>query len=115
MENTIELLSRALEKQTVSQWARTFNIGPSAITNARARGRLSPVLAGNFAIKLGESPEHWIAIAALEAEAETPLLTTLKLSFKECRYSLFVPWRARCALTTHRAPRRFFYVCNWLR
>ena len=71
MQNTIDLLNKALQQQTISQWARAFNVAPSALTNARTRGRLSPVLAGNFAMKLGENPQHWIAVAALEAEPES--------------------------------------------
>jgi hypothetical protein len=71
MKSTLDLLSKALKTHTASDWARTFEISPSAITNARQRGRLSPVMAGNFAIKLGEDATQWIAIAALEAEPES--------------------------------------------
>ena len=77
MRQTLDLLNKALEKQSASAWARALNITPSAITNARARGRLSPALAGNLAIDLGENPEHWVAVAALEAEPESELLTRL--------------------------------------
>lgn len=80
MSQSIELLNRALEKHTISDWARAFNVVPSTLTNARRVGRLSPALAGNFAIELGEDAEHWIAIAAIEAEKKTPLLDRLKKS-----------------------------------
>ena len=75
MAHTLELLNEALEKQTISAWARAFNMSPSAITNATAKWRLSPVFAGNLAIEFGESPEHWVAIAAMETEPDSPLLT----------------------------------------
>lgn len=78
MSQSIELLDRALKTKTISDWARTFNVVPSTLTNARRAGRLSPALAGNFAIELGESAEHWIAIAAIEAEKKTPLLERLQ-------------------------------------
>lgn len=78
MHQTLDLLTKALAKQSASAWARSLNITPSALTNARARGRLSPALAGNLAIDLGENPEHWIAVAALEAEPESELLARLK-------------------------------------
>lgn len=78
MLTSIELLQKALEQKTLSAWARTFNVVPSTFTNAKRAGRLSPALAGNLAIELGESPEHWIAIAAIEAEKESPLLQRLK-------------------------------------
>jgi len=87
MPKTLDLLDKALKQKSASEWARTFNISPSAITNARARGRLSPSLAGNIAIKLGENQQHWIAIAALEAEPNSPLLTTLKDHQKQWLYS----------------------------
>lgn len=115
MQTTMELLNRALEIKRAATWANELNITRATFSMAKTKQRLSPVLAGSLAIKLGESAEHWIAIAALEAEPETPLLQVLKSNFEQCRFTLFVPWRARCALTTHRAPRRFFYVCNWLR
>lgn len=71
MTTTLDLLEKALLQHTASDWARTFNISPSTITNARTRGRLSPTMAGNFAIKLGENPTQWIALAAMEAEPES--------------------------------------------
>lgn len=45
---------------------------------AKKQGRLSPALAGNFAMELGEDLEHWMAIAALEAEKDSELLARLK-------------------------------------
>lgn len=77
MPNTMELLSQALQKQRAAAWAKELNVTEAAISVAKKRGRLSPVLAGHFAMKLGENPEHWIAIAALEAEPESELLTRL--------------------------------------
>ena len=71
MTHSIELLNRALQMKTVSEWARTLNIVPSTITNARRIGRLSPTMAGNFAMNLGENPTQWIALAAMEAEPES--------------------------------------------
>ena len=55
---------------------------------AQKRGRLSPVLAGHFAMKLGENPEHWIAVAALEAEPESSLLEELKAHANKWRKRL---------------------------
>jgi len=33
---------------------------------------LSPTIAGGIAAQLGENPTQWIALAALEAEPESP-------------------------------------------
>lgn len=78
MQSTMDLYAKALEKQRAAAWARDMNITPSALSIAKRQRRLSPVLAGNIAMKLGEDPEHWIAVAALEAEPDSELLARLK-------------------------------------
>ncbi len=80
MQTTMELFEKALTVQRAADWAREFNLTRGALSIAKKQRRLSPVLAGNFAIKLGEDPEHWVAIAALEAEPESTLLQRLKKS-----------------------------------
>lgn len=77
MKTSLELLNRALEIRTASDWARTLDTVPSTITNAKRAKRLSPTLAGKFAIKLGENATQWVAIAALEAEPESSYKTEL--------------------------------------
>jgi hypothetical protein len=85
MQTTMKLFGKALEVQHAAAWAREFNITPAAISIAKKQKRLSPELAGNFAIKLGENPKHWIAVAALEAEPATELLARLKESANSWR------------------------------
>ena len=85
MGTTIELFEKALSKQSAAAWARQFNLDRSTFSHVKKQGRLSPVLAGNFAIELGESPEHWIAVAALEAEKESPLLDRLERTVNSWR------------------------------
>ncbi len=80
MTSTIELLQRALEKKSASDWSRDYNITPGTFTNAKKIGRLSPMLAGNLAIDLGENAGEWMAIAAIEAERESPLRDRLRAS-----------------------------------
>jgi len=87
METTMDLFEKALSMQRAAAWAREFNLTPAALSVAKKQKRLSPVLAGNFAIKLGENPEHWIAVAALEAEPQSTLLQRLK----DCQNN----WRKR--------------------
>lgn len=72
-QSTIALLEKALEAKHAAAWARDLNVHESTFSQARKRGRLSPTLAGTIAQRLNEDPEHWIAIAALEAEPATPL------------------------------------------
>ena len=80
MPTTMQLLDRALNVKRAAHWATELQLSSGTITNARNRGRLSPTLAGNIAIKLGEDPAQWMAIAALEEtlnslEAEALTLT----------------------------------------
>ncbi len=85
MASTMELYEKALKKQRAAAWARTFNLTPSAFSQAKKQGRLSPVLAGNLAIELGEDPVEWVAIAALEAERDSEQLTRLTNRVKNWR------------------------------
>lgn len=85
MQTTMDLYEKALSVQRAAAWARTFNLTPSALSIAKRQKRLSPVLAGNLAMELGEDPEHWIAIAAIEAEKESPLLQRLRKSQESWR------------------------------
>ncbi|TAM39764.1 MAG: hypothetical protein EPN61_12045 [Burkholderiaceae bacterium] len=78
MDKTMDLFARAVEKQTAASWARELNIDRAALSMAKKRGRLAPAVAGYLAMKLGEDPEHWISVAALEAEPDNELLTRLR-------------------------------------
>lgn len=66
MQSTMELWKKALSVHHQAEWARVMNVTPSAFSQATKQGRLSPVLAGNIAMEIGEDPEHWVAVAALE-------------------------------------------------
>lgn len=80
MVGSLELMEKALEKRSASDWARAFGITSATFTNAKARGHLSPALAGSLAIELGEDAEHWIAVAAIESEKDSPLVQRLRRS-----------------------------------
>lgn len=92
MTTTLELLDKALKKHSASEWSRRYNLTPATFTNAKSRGRLSPALAGNLAIDLGEDARAWMALAAMEAERESPLLERLKSSL-----ALHKPWLMRAS------------------
>jgi len=85
MDQTSTLLEKALKKHTGSEWARMFNITPQTFSMAKREGRLSPVLAGNLAIELGEDAQHWMAVAVLESEKESELLARLRGRVKNWR------------------------------
>lgn len=77
MQTTIELLGNALERHNASFWAREIGVKPEAFYMAKKRGRLSPTMAGALARFIGENVEHWISVAALEAEPESAEKTRL--------------------------------------
>jgi hypothetical protein len=78
METTMSLLNKALaQNPNASDWCRVLEVNRTAIAVAKTRGRLSPTLAGNLARVMGEPVEHWIAVAALEAEPESKAKHTL--------------------------------------
>lgn len=85
MQTTMELLGQALEKDHAAAWADRLNITRQTFSNAKRVGRLSPALAGNLAIELGADPEHWVAIAAIEAEKDSALLARLKAAAEKWR------------------------------
>lgn len=85
MQKSMQLLEKALQIQPAASWAHRLNITRQTFTNAKRAERLSPALAGNLAIELGEDPEHWIAVAAIEAEKESPLLQRLRKSQESWR------------------------------
>lgn len=85
MTSTMQLLERALTVKKASHWANDLNLSNATFTMASKRGRLSPTLAGNIAIQLGEDHEHWMAVAALEAEPESPLKAMLQQTFEKVK------------------------------
>lgn len=71
MQNTMELLDKALEMHPAPWWHKKLNLSRNALHNAKIRGNVSPAIAGALAEELGESVEKWIVIAALESERES--------------------------------------------
>lgn len=90
MQSTMDLLTKALDPKlgmNASQWCEKLGMNRSGLAVAKTRGRLSPTIAGKIALSLGDDPQKWIAIAALEAEPESTL--------KEEILSGFDNWRKR--------------------
>jgi plasmid maintenance system antidote protein VapI len=81
MQKSMELFDRAMVfEPSAKAWCEKLGVSRNTLAAAKVRGKLSPALAGNLAIELGENAEHWIAIAAIEAEKKSPLLERLKKS-----------------------------------
>lgn len=86
MRNTMELLDKALAVEpSAKAWCDKLGLSRNTLAVGKVRGRLSPAIAGGLAMELGEDPQHWIAIAALEAEPESTLLQRLKRSQEKWR------------------------------
>ncbi|MBU4183205.1 MAG: hypothetical protein KJ565_16055 [Gammaproteobacteria bacterium] len=77
MHTTNELLTAALDRHNAAFWAREIGVKPNTFAMAKKRGRLSPTIAGALARFIGEPVEHWISVAALEAEPESHEKTRL--------------------------------------
>lgn len=88
MPKTIELLERALLKRKAAEWCSRLNITKGTISHAKKRGRLSPTLAGNFAIEMEADPIFWTAVAAAEAEPPGPLRDKLEKTLERHRSTL---------------------------
>jgi len=78
MQHSIELLDKALKVQKAAHWAEALGINRATLSIAKTKGRLSPTLAGAIAAELGENVMQWVAIAAMEAEPETPLARKIR-------------------------------------
>lgn len=86
MQRSIDLLDRALTlNQNYAEWCRTLGISRSTLHTAKARGRLSPTVAGNLARLLGEEETGWIALAALEGEPESQGKTQLLSRYRSTK------------------------------
>ncbi|MDR3562019.1 MAG: hypothetical protein P4N59_11375 [Negativicutes bacterium] len=72
MQTTMDLFSKAIAfNPSAKAWCDELGLSRNVLATAKLRGRLSPGIAGAIAMKLGENPKDWIAIAALEAEPES--------------------------------------------
>lgn len=71
MPTTMNLLDAALHQAAMPEWTRRLGLSKQALYNARDRGHLSPAIAGALAEELGQDPQKWIVVAALESERDS--------------------------------------------
>ncbi|PNG48913.1 hypothetical protein WDL1P2_00568 (plasmid) [Variovorax sp. WDL1] len=83
LPTTVDLLTRALKKDTLRAWARRLEVSEEALRVARFRGRLSPVLAGCIAEDLQLDAARWIVVAALETERDTACKSSMVRHFSK--------------------------------
>jgi hypothetical protein len=94
MESTIQLLDKALSsvrqtdpKASERSFSKQLGLSPAALSVARHRGNLSPIAAGQVALLLGENVEHWMAVAAIEAEPKSRATEQLRRMLTTVRNS----------------------------
>lgn len=68
MQTTMNLLDAALEHEPVPFWTKRLKLARNTLSTAKVRGHLSPAIAGALAEELGQDPDRWIVVAALESE-----------------------------------------------
>jgi hypothetical protein len=67
----MNLLEEALNVKTAPAWHEELKLSRNALHTAKARGHLSPAIAGALAEKLGKNVEGWVFIAAVESEKDS--------------------------------------------
>ena len=74
MTASIDLLARAAARYpdfSDADLCRQLSVNRTALSVARARGKLSPALAANLCRLMGENILFWTALAALENETDS--------------------------------------------
>jgi hypothetical protein len=71
MQTTMNLLDAALQREAAPFWTDKLKLSRSALHTAKARGHLSPAIAGALAEELGQDAQKWIVVAALESERDS--------------------------------------------
>lgn len=71
MQTTMNLLDTALSQHPAPFWHERLKLSRNALHTAKTRGHLSPAIAGALAEELGQNPDEWIVVAALESERES--------------------------------------------
>lgn len=71
MQTTMNLLEQAFNLHPAPFWTAKLNLARQTLHTAKTRGHLSPAIAGALAEELGQDPQKWIVVAALESERDS--------------------------------------------
>ena len=84
MKTTMNLLEAALKLQPIPYWTKRLQLGQSTLSVCKNRQSMSPSITGALAEELGEEDvKGWIAIAALENDADSHCKRRMLASFRE--------------------------------
>lgn len=114
MKTTVELMEKALSIKPAAEWARQLGIARALFTNAKTRGNLSPIVAGELAGEIGEDPQKWIVIAALETGKESACKEKLVSRLRKTHMTLmmYLNDKLRPTTTTFMAMNRIPQTSN---
>lgn len=72
MQTTMNLLEKATAIAPIPTWTKKLHLSRDAISNAKSKGHLTPVIAGGLAAELEEDIAKWTTIAAIEGAPDSP-------------------------------------------
>lgn len=81
MQTTLDLLEKALAQQPAPYWTERLNLARTTLATAKVRAHLSPAIAGALAEEMGEDPQKWMVIAALEGERDSACKSRMMRKF----------------------------------
>lgn len=77
MKSTIDLLTKATNREPMPYWSRKLDLARQTLHNSKLRGHLSPAIAFALAEEMGEDPAEWALIAAAESERDSACKTRM--------------------------------------
>lgn len=95
MQTTMNLLAEAEAVQDLSAWAKKLGLTKRTLYTSKYREHLSPAVAGALAEELGQDPQKWIVIAALESERDSACKTRMVKRAKAILMMYLQNWRRR--------------------
>lgn len=103
MKCTLDLLDMAVQTEPSERaLSLALKLSPTTLATARARGRLSPIVAGKIADRIHQPIAEWIALAALEAEPHIRDTKAIERLAAKVRNSYFAALRKRAEAVAHR-------------
>ena len=72
MQSTMTLLNRALAVAPIPEWTAKLHLSRDAISNAKSKGHLTPVIAGALAAELNDDVAQWTTLAVIEGAKDSP-------------------------------------------
>lgn len=88
MQSTMTLLNRALAVAPIPTWTEKLHLSRDAISNAKSKGHLTPVIAGALAAELEEDVAQWTTVAVIEGAKDSPAKRALMKKLKAMKHGL---------------------------